>query len=244
MTNEISKTEKNEISAIQNGAWGADTVIASDLVIPKVLLMQGLSKLMNNENVSARLGEIRGSLEGNLLGGPKEAMEIIPFFVKENWNLFEEENGKYEFRGREPRTMANDSLPLEEVVEGKKIRRDKTIDVYVLSPKEIEQGEFLPYLISFTRTSFRAGKKLVTIGQKLKMFKKPLASKIFKLISTKVENDKGTFYAFDVEQGVDAKPEHTAAAYNWYLEISKNMVRIDEGDMEEQITIDPSKDRF
>jgi hypothetical protein len=93
---------------------------------------------------------------------------------------------------------------------------------------------FLPYLVSFRRTSYQAGKKLVTAKEKFKMFKRPLASKTFLLSAKKTENDMGSFYVYDIEQGRDTTSAELDAVMPWFDMIQSTDVRVDDSDLEHE----------
>lgn len=230
MTTELQKCETTELAA-PTGSWGAENTTASDLVIPKLLIMQGLSEFVTDEKIQARQGEIRDSLEGRLLAPVGTPLRVIPFYFYNTWVEFEERNGKFEFNGIVPRDHTNESAPMEWTEEGKKKRRDKTINCYVLVESELENGEFLPYLLSFSRTGFKTGKKLVTLVEKLKQFKLAPAHRVFELSSTKVSNDKGTWFGPEIQQVAATNPKHLELAYKWYLTVSKGGVKVDNSDL-------------
>ena len=60
------------------------------------------------------------------------------------------------------------------------------------------------------------------------------AHRIFELTSTKVENDKGTWYAPSVKKVDETSKSQLAAAYKWYKTVSAGNVRVDESSGEEE----------
>lgn len=230
MTTALQNHETTDLAA-PTGSWGAENTTASDLVIPKLLIMQGLSEFVTDEKIQARQGEIRDSLEGRLLAKVGEPLRVIPFYFYNTWVEFEERNGKFEFTGVTPRDHTNETAPMEWVDGGKKRRRDKTINCYVLVESELANGEFLPYLLSFSRTGFKTGKKLVTLVEKLKQFKLAPAHRVFELSTVKVQNDKGTWFGPEIQQVAETSAEHLTLAYKWYLTVSKGGVKVDNSDL-------------
>lgn len=216
---------------LPQGSWGAENTTATDLVIPKLLIMQGLSDFVTDEKLQARQGEIRDSLEGRLLAKVGEPLKVIPFFFYNTWVEFEERNGKFEFTGITPRDHTNELAPQDWEEAGKKKRRDRTINCYVLLESELGGGEFLPYLLSFSRTGFKTGKKLVTLVEKLKQFNLAPAHRVFELSAAKVSNDKGTWFGPEIAQVGETSKEHLALAYKWYMTVSKGGVKVDNSDL-------------
>lgn len=240
---ELVVKETTALAGIPMGAWGAENTVASDLVIPRILLMQAMSKMCQNDKIAARAGEIRGSLDGKLLGGKDKPLRVIPFYFTSTWVKFEMKNGKFEFIGVEDRDATNEDLPWEVEAGGKKFKNTKAINFFVLIPSEVETGEFLPYVMSFQNTSFAAGRKLVTLAEKLKQFKVPMASKVFEISVSTKQNDKGSWFIFDqVEQVGDSK-DFLPTAFEWYQKVSKGGVKVDESHMEDE-AVSATSDKF
>lgn len=240
---EVAKTdEKTEPKAIAvkeptalatyDGLMDDTPVASTDLVIPKLLLMQGLSELVSQEK--AKLGEIRDSIDGNLFGNKELPLEIIPFKTFKTWVLYEEMNGKFEYKGQIPMTPENENWSWDDTVNGVKVRRDACINYFCLVPKEIEHEMFFPYLVSFRRTSYFAGKKLETHRAKLRLFKKPISFKTFLLSSTRQENDKGTYYVYDIKEGRHTAEKELEAVKQWCDTMSKQSVRVDDSDFRKE----------
>jgi hypothetical protein len=227
--NQVTTQTSGPLATIYHDLMDDAPIDTSDLVIPKILLMQGMSKLVQEEK--ARLGEMRDSLDNSLLGSKDTPLEFIPFQVFKSWLIFHVDGNKIEYQGQEPMTAANASWPLEEIVDGKVIRRDKALNFFCVLPSEVEEGLFFPKILSFRRTSYQAGKKLETWRAKLKAFNKPLAAKTFKLISNKTENDLGVFYTFDIEAGRDTTEAELKAASQWRSVVAAKPVKIDDSDL-------------
>lgn len=220
---------------VSQAAWGSEGVDNSDIIVPKLLVMQGLSQLVADGQAS--VGQIRDSLEGKLLGGwdaSKKApvpVEFIVFQSFKTWVEFQNLNGKDEFKAQYPMTPENMALPLEEMVGGIKIRRDKALNFYVLIPSEIAGGAAFPYLLTVRRTSYKAGKKLITTFAKLRSFKKPVAAKVMTLLVAQQENEKGKFFVFDVATGRDSTDAEMNEAYRWYKTFQTAKVTVDNSDL-------------
>lgn len=213
-----------------SGAWGSEGVDSRDILMPKILLMQGLSKLVTSEK--AKMGDFVDSLSHTILGGKEKPLDFIPFHTFKTWIIFHEVNGKLEYVRQEPMTPLNQDWPLEEVMEGTKVRRDKAINIYCVLPEQVATGEFFPYLISFRRTSYTAGRKLTTAFAKLKMFKIAPAKRVFSLSCTKQENEKGVFYVADVVEKRKSTEPEVKAAWDWHLVMQSANVKIDNSDLE------------
>lgn len=236
-------TLKNE-----DPAWGSEALSNSDILVPKLLVMQGLSELVANGEAS--VGQIRDSINGELMGGmlkPKEqpkSMEVIAFSAFKTWVVFEKRNGKDEYVKTVPIVPENEHWAINEIVGGVEVRRDKCLNFYVLRPEEIKAGMAFPYVISFRRTSSYAGKKLATIAAKLKAFKQPLASKVIDLNVAPEENDKGKYFVYTLEAGRNSTEAEQATCRKWWetLQAKIATIRVDDSDLKKE-TAGPAAQR-
>lgn len=210
-----------EYSAFENEM----AVDAQDLVLGKVLTMQGLSALVADDK--AKIGEIRDSLTGQLLAGKGETMELICFHPFKNWVI----NVDGQFDSIVPFTPENANWEWEEVVNGKKLNRLLTLNYYCLSPADIAKGEAFPRLISFRSTAYKTGKKLESMRLRYAKFKKPLASKVFSLTTVAKENEKGKWLIPDVAEKRDTTPAEMKVAVEWATMIAKSNVKVDHSDL-------------
>jgi hypothetical protein len=230
------------LPAVDNG-WGGEGLSNSDIMVPKLLLMQGLSDLVADGTAIA--GQIRDSLEGKLFGGvmkAKEAptaMEVIPFSSFKTWVVFEKRNGKDEYVKTVPFTAENEGWAIEEVVGGVQVRRDKCLNFYVLRPEEIKEGAAFPYLVSFRRTSMPAGRKLATMAAKLRVFNQPIAMKVINLTASATENDKGKYFVYDLSSGRNSTAEEIVEAKKWHTTLKTANVKIDDSDLKAEASVSP-----
>lgn len=133
-------------------------VLASDIVIPKLLLMQGLSDFVTEGR--ARQGDIVKSstvVKVAGIGAPGETfktIDFIPLKVTTGWAEKERVGQKFEFRKAFPRTPTNDHLPWSfwRNAQGMDFdrpgqmgatewQRVKSIDVYALLPSDVDAFE-------------------------------------------------------------------------------------------------------
>jgi hypothetical protein len=188
---------------------GMGIIDPNEAIISRVLCCQAMSQRVLDGK--AVIGQVVDSVDGTVLAAPGKPVEVIAFHTIRQWRV--SIDGKYS--GMEMMTQENCSLPWEESTHDGMLRRDKVLGYFMLMPEEIEIGIAFPRLCGFSRTSYYAGRKLSTAQVKLAAFGHPLASKVFSLSSNKTENDKGTFYTFDVDPSRDATPEEVAEAVKW-----------------------------
>lgn len=175
-------------NAVQNYQQPApqEQILKSDIVLPKVLLMQALSKLLKG-NKTIRAGDLVRSSSSEKLGDSETSLEFIPLTFTNLWMLTEDEKGKgnkddYKFRGYEDRTASNESMDWDYLGPGgTKWRRTKVMQVYALLVRDLEKinaamdqfekdgimpdldAALLPVVIPFRSTSFKAAKDVATL---------------------------------------------------------------------------------
>lgn len=239
----VKEPVTTEISATGAAAsnWGAEGITHSEITVPKMLVMQGLSKLVADGE--ATVGQIRDSLTGVLLGGKvsskeDKAVNIIPFYSFRTWVVSKLNGEKWVFARQEPITAANEHAALEDIENGIRIRRDKTLNFYVMRPEDVASGEAFPYLLSFRRTSSPAGKNLSTYIFKSGMVRskefpngKPPAATVFALSVEKQENDKGTFFVPKIAVTRNSSAEEIQACFEWHQLLSQTTVKHDDRDL-------------
>lgn len=222
-TTEIATTGPKDLAVPSSvSEWGAPEVASHDIMIPRILAMQGMSEMVTSGK--AKFGEIRESLNEEVLGDFDTPMEMIVFRKETTWRI-ESENGKELFAmepivgdpgspqfNDDPRNII-DGL----THDGSAARKVKAYNFFVLLPKEIEAGTALPYMIQMKVTSIRAAKKILTQAyvKNIQANKGPAAT-VFELRVDKQQNDHGTFAVFDVSVVRDASEVEYATAFQWF----------------------------
>lgn len=232
--NELTETGSNEVAEYENtDAWGEEEVTHNDVIIPKILAMQGLSELVTDGK--AMFGEFRNSVTGDLLAKNGESIEFIPVKRDKVWIEFtyDEKNDQYKFSGITPINRHNEDAPLEyRNDEGILCRRDRTFNFYVLLTRDLEQNVVQPYVLSFRRTSLRAGKVLGTqMFITNKNASRIPAAVAMKLSGKKEQNDKGTFIKLIVETSRDATGPEMKSAFSILQLIQSGETRVDDSDI-------------
>ena len=239
MTKEVMKQESSVPSIATNmDAWGqTPEMSANDLVIPKVLAMQGLSQFVTDGK--AKFGDFCDSVSGEVLGNIDKPIEFIPFHVEKVWILFKETKpGKMDFDGIIPITRENENLPLNDTDEhGVAIRRDRTWNVYTLLADKLKEGKRLPYVMSFRRTSAKAGKKLMTQMYVVNRDAGKIPpAKAMLLKGLKKSNDDGTYVVMDVEESRDSTNEEMTVAFEMLKNIQASDMKVDDSDLKKEPT--------
>jgi len=249
MNQELEKTEDQSIATTQSQS---DRVLLSDKLVPKLLLMQGLSEFVKDKKAFA--GDFVKSTTGEKLGDVEVAVPFIPLSFKTTWAVFDTTGPKALWLRTEPRTAANENLPWEYTEAGKSFKRVAQIDVFALLPPDIIDWQkevdlvkggktpdldkvLSPVVITFRSTSYKAGKqvldhfdKVETISLATGIRAKPYGYTL--LLKAKPEsNELGDFFVKVIERGEPIKDmkilEFSGAMFD--LVRTKNLV-VDESD--------------
>jgi len=234
-----------QTNAVAPASMMNSQVTSQDIIIPKVLAMQMMSKKVIDDEAS--FGEFRDSLENELLGSIKQPMEFLPFHMEKVWIEYVLQPAPTP--GQQPKKKYLRTLPIitdpsspdyndNWRYEGENnIVRDRVMNFFCLLPSQLELGG-MPYIISCRRTSLRAGKKLATqMFVKNMMAKKEPYAVVFDLLAEKTSNDQGTFVVLDVKPKRQATAEEKAAVEGWMKMIAGGAVKIDNSDVEEETDV-------
>jgi hypothetical protein len=229
-----------QFDGMEASEWATPELSSQDLIVPKILAMQGLSKQVAAGE--AVMGEFRNSVTGECMGSLKQPLAFLPFYMQRNFVVMKLTNGKWKFVRQVPLTAANDDHPFEVVTAaGEQEKWYRAYDFFVLLPNEIEEGRALPYILTFRSSSLRAGKKLnkIMYMDNLKAGGYP-ASMFIELSGEKTTNDKGTFVVMDVKPTEKATKEAITEAFKWMKTVTKNSARIkvDHSDLEAEAAVE------
>lgn len=232
MSKEIVKKETTSATTV----WAkkpnqVSNVDKSDILIPKLLLMQGLSELVGEEK--AQMGDIVNSVTAKILGGKEKELSFIPLVHFKDMAKFELIDGeKPKFLEILPWTSQTAALPWEEKQMGKTIKNMARLNFYVLLESEITEATALPYLLSFTSTSYQNGRKLATHFAQADMANLQACSMLFNVTSKKEKNDKGIYYKFDVAPKGPTPEKYISKIEMWTDVLSKGLYQVDNSDFE------------
>ena len=226
MSNEVTVKQNQDVAVNQTQTSG---ILASDVIIPQLLLMQGLSDFVTERK--AQFGDIVRSTTAEKVGDPDKAIDFIPLAAPKSAWVLEQKNsqGKFEYRRTIDRNASNETAPWSymgdvggnEVLPGTpgatEWRRVKRLSVYAILPQDIAaeaaelakiaKGEMpdlskalCPVMISFRSTSFNAGKDIVTFFTQAASFNMDAWKYMLKLSCYLEKNDQGTFYVYKVDR--------------------------------------------
>lgn len=225
---EVAKQESKEVAMSQDmGAWGAPQVSSQDIVIPKILCMQGLSQLVSDEK--AKMGDFVDNMNEEVIGNYKsKPVEFIPFHMEKILIVSKLIGNDYKFERIEKVDASNENMAYELEIGGEKFKNEYCMNFYVLRPEDPS----LPYIISFKGMSRKAGKILAT-----QMYVKNAAAGkippayVMELSGTKESNDKGTFIVLNTKSTRESSADERQAAFNWYKTVNAGGVKVHEDEM-------------
>lgn len=131
-------------------------VVASDVIVPRLLLMQGISPLVTQRK--AQIGDIIRSTTGEKVSDPDKLLDLIPLKMENSWTNYamppNGQQGQPQFRGQEHRgaikNAAGETVGSNEGLEAYKpfpgpnnetwIRK-KTLTLYALLPSDVDAYE-------------------------------------------------------------------------------------------------------
>lgn len=240
--NEVTTKQNNLPAQEMLNEWGAPMVSSQDIIIPKILPMQGLSVAVTQRK--AQIGEFRDSVGNKLLGTIDQPFHAIPFYLEKMWDiLLIQPDGRYKWNRSTP-VVENPASPeyndnwkweAEELFNGAMVKRKnvRRFNYYFLLPEEIATGEAIPYLFSFKSTSIKEGKKLFTqmYMRNLKAGLPPAAFSI-KVGGIMQTNEKGSFVIPNYSLDRKATAEELQECLGWIKMIKGGAVKVDTSDEE------------
>jgi hypothetical protein len=233
---EVTTTTGTELMAPTLDDWGNDNEMSSnDLVIPKILVQQGLSKFVTDG--VAMFGDFCDSLTGEVFGNPKKPIRFIPIYMQKIWVISEKIAGKErpEFRAIVPVTPENENWPWDYEENGKQFIRSFVRNFYALLP-DAKKG--MCYIIPFKGKSARAGKILATqMYTTNKLAGLPPAGTIMELSAQKEQNDDGVFMVQYVKPLEMTPAALVVEGLNWFKLIRAGKTVEDTSDYETEGTV-------
>jgi len=211
MSKEVAKKQEAELVTQNLDAWGQQDVSSQEIVIPKILAMQGLSQMVMDGEAS--FGDLMNSMTKEKMGDLNNPVEFIPFHRESIWIISRKQEGNWKFDAIEAITPQNDHYKFEEVRNGVEYKNERCLNFYALTPKDMS----LPVILSFKGMSRKQGNILNTIMyvQNRAQGKVPPA-KAMELYGAKESNDKGTYVVLKTRVKRDSTAEEINACLEWY----------------------------
>lgn len=218
-------TDQNDNTdvTLYDPSWGAAHSIGmTDIQVPKVWLMQALSKLVDAGE--AKQGEFRDSIDATLLGDAEHPVELIIFDFKPHWQVFRRQEPKPKFVRREEFNGQTARAEYEWIEDGQECFRQKAHEYWalvVLDGKPLP----IPYVVTLARKASPTAQKLNTMIMRLCNQGKNSAAMTFLLGCEKQENEYGKFFVPTVKLGRATTRDEIVTAKKWFDDISSGKVK-------------------
>lgn len=217
---------KNELVAKQSNQLvdssslefkGNEEASASDIIVPRMLLMQGMSKWVPDHFSQ---GDIINSVEETLLAKRGETVSIIPFILKKTWQIFTQESPPQWVR-EEPWNEANDALEWEFEEEDAdrgvvQLKRQRQYGFYAFVVKDEVDPFPIPVLVNFRSSAgFKEGKKIASHFSMMKGMNQPGFNVVWNISSESVKDGDKSYQKFVVKKGRMTTKEEAQPILQW-----------------------------
>lgn len=235
---EVTQAQSTELANIPLDAFAGAEVSGQDIIIPKVLCMQGQSQLVGDGK--AKVGDLVDSLSSQVIGGIDKPIKFIPFFMTKTFVVSEFNGSRYMFHHIEDCTPKNENQDWEQIIDGKKYKFEKSFNFYVL----LEEDMSLPYVISFKSTSSKAGRELMTqMYVKNRAAGKVPPAKIMALNVVKESKDGSSYAVLKTSVAGDSSVEQIKSCLEWFKIINSGGVK-EHNEMENDSPLDAANPEF
>jgi len=203
---------------------GSFKVDSSDILIPKILLMQPTSDMVTDG--VATIGDFRNSVTKEKMGTIVEPFEFVPFYHTKTWDIHDPNDNNKWLRSEEF-NAGDESLAWEFKEDGRDLKRVKRVDLYGFIPSEVEKGRDLPVILSFKSTSYREVTKILT-EMKLNASKKKLPwATYFNIGGEKIKNEDNQVYCvIKANLGGETPLQYQKLCLDWWKNIKGNAVKV------------------
>ena len=218
MAKEKAVAVQQQAGALTTGgtARGFDNFKSEDLIVPRLRLLQGLSKAVTEGK--GKLGEFQDSLTEENLGDQVEIVLMglkngAVYFVSGEGMKCKSENGVTSKNGDACVTCPYGEYWGKFHEDGTPPGCAGTKEFIAVTRKTLQGEENRPMLVSFLKTSYGLGKRLASMAR---LTGKDIFSRSYILKSDKTQNKKGTFAIFNLGVGTDLSSSEFKAAEGWF----------------------------
>jgi len=218
----LTATKTNLTTDVRND-WGTENVDSTDILIPRILLMQGQSKLVTAEK--AQTGQIIESVTNKVLAEKGKTLEFIPLKTFKNTIVMSANDNQFMYQ-REFETE-DGKPPWEKEINGELVRIFPTLNFFVMLTTDLDSATAIPMVLSFRSTQYKKGRILLSYFNECKMTKSPPAANTFTLGVEKTSNDKGTWYLYDINRHEKTPKKYMGKLYEWWQILTGKGIEVD-----------------
>ena len=223
MGNEIVTKGNTEVGAVGAVRMGFEEPTEQrDLIIPTVKLFQG-NATEAETYPDAKGGQLLNSLTQEVLTG-----EFVPCFKWTEWARFNPRKSTDE--GFDPsfeagaliwKTMTPTAEQMAQCEFG--ANGEKPLGIRSLCFMVYAVGQQMPLVVRFSKTSFGAGKKLLSLAQ---FSGGNIFDRKYRLTTKKEQKDGSSYYVMQVALVGIATPEEKAVAQRWYTDFKGKSLQV------------------
>lgn len=208
---------------------------ASELIIPRLRLLQGLSQAVTDGRGS--IGNYENSIDGEITRGPLEVVVLgvangAIYFVQGEGMKCKSSDGITSFRGESCEACPFGVYHKGEWSDsGKPPACSSTKDVIITTRESLSEGVPMPAILTFSKTSYGIGRKFMSA---MRFSGTHIFGVSWIIGSAKDKNDKGIFAVPSFKKGSKLNPEELETAKAFYHTI--NQVRMDKLKVHDEVS--------
>lgn len=234
MSQEIAKVQSGALMQADGPQRGFEGgVDREDLIIPRAKLIQALSPELTEGIDGIKVGSVINSLTKEVL-----PQEFIPIFTFKNYIRFnprskDDPNFDPEFDPGAVIWKSTDSLDPKVKAEAKfGPNGEKPIATTFINFFSYFPGVPMPIIVSFSKTSYKAGKNLLSLA---KFCGGDMFSRKYKLVSQMETNDIATYAVFKVAPTGDASADEYAVCDRLWKDFASKVdaIQVHEEDVQD-----------
>ena len=220
------------ISGKGGTALGFEDVDMQDIQLPRVAVLQGLSKLVTEGE--GKVGQLANSLTKEIYG---ESLTFIPLFAFKSRVKFQLAKGavcmslnalKCSYNTDGVHKMGDDCLDCEDILwptdsEGAKEGPPCSL-VYNFPVLNADNLKEFPVSISCMRTGTKAAKKLLSMAA---ITGEDFFARKYRMITKKASSDKGEYFVAEFEVAGKVSDEEYASAQKWFKTLRQKTLSVD-----------------
>lgn len=159
-TKEVVTTETNNsaLSLSEGTDWDFGETSSSDIKIPKVMVVQGTSKFVEEYEQGALI--LSHASHAEVLADKGGSFKVLPFYTHKIWICYvhDESTDEWRWSRNEARTDANDGwdVPLEWEEQGSQMKKERATNFYCFL--DAPALDTIPVLLQFKGTSNKRAK--------------------------------------------------------------------------------------
>ena len=224
---DVSVPASGSLTVGSQTARGFENFRQEDLIVPRLRLLQGLSKAVTDGK--GKMGDFQDSLTEENLG---LEIEVVLMGLKNGAVYFMPEGMKCKSEDGMRSKNGDTCLACPYGEYWGKFHEDGTPpgcagtkEFVAVTRKTLQGIENRPMIITFLKTSYGLGKRLASMAR---LTGKDIFAKSYVLKSERMQNKKGSFATFTVAPGADLPADELKASEGWYNMLSTVKVQATE----------------